>query len=49
MIADANWLDAIGRSFREGFFMFWETLWPLILGFALSGAVQAFVSHDAMQ
>src|ERR1039458_997955 len=29
--------------------MFWETLWPLILGFSLSGAVQAFVSHEAMQ
>ena len=25
--------------------MFWETLWPLILGFGLSGAVQAFVSR----
>ena len=35
----------IGRSLREGFFMFWETLWPLVLGFGLSGAVQAFVSH----
>src|SRR2546430_3375280 len=29
--------------------MFWETLWPLILGFALSGAVQAFVSRSQMQ
>ncbi|MHB8328288.1 MAG: permease [Acidimicrobiales bacterium] len=43
------WLDAIGRSLREGFFMFWETLWPLILGFSLSGAVQAFVSHETLQ
>jgi uncharacterized protein len=39
----------VGRSLREGFFMFWETLWPLILGFTLSGAVQAFVSRDSMQ
>ncbi len=39
----------IGRSLREAFFMFWETLWPLVLGFGLSGAVQAFVSRDAMQ
>src|SRR5665213_1459863 len=39
----------IGRSLRESFFMFWETLWPLILGFGLSGAVQAFVSRDAIQ
>ncbi len=42
-------LDDILRSLREGFFMFWETLWPLILGFTLSGAVQAFVSRDSMQ
>ncbi|MDQ1403435.1 MAG: uncharacterized protein QOG03_1751 [Actinomycetota bacterium] len=39
----------IGRSLREGFFMFWETLWPLVLGFSLSGAVQAFVSKDQME
>jgi uncharacterized membrane protein YraQ (UPF0718 family)/YHS domain-containing protein len=39
----------VGRSLREAFFMFWETLWPLILGFGLSGAVQAFVSKDDMQ
>ena len=38
-------LDAL----REAFFMFWETLWALVLGFALSGAVQAFVSKDEMQ
>ncbi len=29
--------------------MFWETLWPLVLGFGLSGAVQAFVSREQMQ
>jgi uncharacterized membrane protein YraQ (UPF0718 family)/YHS domain-containing protein len=39
----------VGSSFREAFFMFWETLWALILGFTLSGAVQAFVSRDQMQ
>jgi uncharacterized protein len=39
----------IGRGLREGFFMFWETLWPLVLGFGLSGAVQAFVPKDQMQ
>src|SRR5215831_5772283 len=42
-------LEDIARGLREGFFMFWETLWPLILGFTLSGAVQAFVSRDQMQ
>jgi len=39
----------IGHSLREGFFMFWATLWALILGFGLSGAVQAFVSRSEMQ
>jgi uncharacterized protein len=48
-LATAMWLVDIGRSLREAFFMFWETLWPLVLGFGLSGAVQAFVSHDSMQ
>jgi uncharacterized membrane protein YraQ (UPF0718 family) len=33
----------------EAFFMFWATLWALVLGFALSGAVQAFVSRGEMQ
>jgi uncharacterized membrane protein YraQ (UPF0718 family)/YHS domain-containing protein len=41
--------DDVRDSFREAFFMFWETLWALVLGFTLSGAVQAFVSKDDMQ
>jgi len=47
--ATATFLVDVARSLREGFFMFWETLWPLILGFGLSGAVQAFVSRESMQ
>jgi uncharacterized membrane protein YraQ (UPF0718 family)/YHS domain-containing protein len=39
----------IGHSCREGFFMFWETLWALVLGFGLSGAVQSFVSRSEME
>jgi len=39
----------VSDSLREGFFMFWETLWALVLGFGLSGVVQAFVSKDEMQ
>jgi len=39
----------VGDSLREGFFMFWETLWALVLGFGLSGVVQAFVSKEEMQ
>src|SRR5205809_6973404 len=34
-------------SFAFG--MFWEILWALILGFALSGAVQALVSKEEMR
>jgi uncharacterized membrane protein YraQ (UPF0718 family) len=30
------------------FAMGWEILWPLILGFALSGVIQAVVSHSEM-
>jgi uncharacterized protein len=42
------WAD-VGRSLGEAFSMFWITWWALVLGFALSGAVQAFVSRQAMQ
>ncbi len=41
--------DTIGRSLADGAGMFWETLWALVLGFTLSGAVQAFVSRAEMQ
>ncbi|MGH3549562.1 MAG: permease [Pseudonocardiaceae bacterium] len=42
-------LTAIGNSLYEAFSMFWETLWALVLGFGLSGAVQAFVSRGQMR
>jgi uncharacterized membrane protein YraQ (UPF0718 family) len=44
-----NVVVEVGHSLREGFFMFWETLWALVLGFGLSGAVQAFVSRAEME
>jgi uncharacterized membrane protein YraQ (UPF0718 family) len=37
------------EAVRMAFFMFWETFWALVLGFGLSGVVQAFVSHEEMQ
>ena len=40
-----NLLDALSFAFG----MFWEILWALILGFALSGAVQAVVSKSEMR
>ncbi len=49
LATSAGWVDTVGRSLRVGFFMFWETLWPLIFGFGLSGAVQAFVSRESIQ
>ena len=39
----------VGRSLREAFFMFWETLWPIALGFGLSGAIQAFVGRQSIE
>jgi hypothetical protein len=42
-------MTTIGRSLEEAFFMFWQTLWALIVGFTLSGFVQAFVSRRQMQ
>ena len=45
----AHAVTDVGHSVREAFYMFWETLWALVLGFGLSGAVQAFVSRDEMQ
>jgi uncharacterized protein len=49
MIGTVTFLVDIGRSLREAFFMFWVTLWPLVLGFGISGAVQTFVTPAAMQ
>ncbi|GAC1611362.1 MAG: hypothetical protein NVS3B26_23730 [Mycobacteriales bacterium] len=39
----------IGNSLAEGWWMFYDTVWALVLGFGLSGAVQAFVSKGEMQ
>nr|HET6904110.1 permease [Ktedonobacteraceae bacterium] len=41
-------LTSLGQALFMSFSMLWEILWPLILGFALSGIVQAVVSHQAM-
>ena len=44
----ANFIAAFGHALWMAFAMFWEILWPLILGFGLSGAVQAVVSKGEM-
>jgi len=41
-------IDAVIRALGMALAMGWEILWPLILGFALSAAVQAVVSKQQM-
>ena len=38
-------MDTAWHSLTDAAGMLWETLWALVLGFGLSGAVQAFVSR----
>src|SRR5213596_787996 len=47
MLADLG--GEIVRALSFAFGMFWEILWALILGFALSGAVQGVVSKREMR
>src|SRR5437867_2750861 len=47
MLASVGGEPVQAPSFAFG--MFWEILWALILGFALSGAVQALVSKEEMR
>jgi uncharacterized membrane protein YraQ (UPF0718 family) len=48
-LADIDILTELGDALSFAFGMFWEILWALILGFALSGAVQAIVSKGEMR
>ena len=48
MLAAAIAAD-LGHALSFAFGMFWEILWALILGFAISGAVQAVVSKAEMR
>jgi uncharacterized membrane protein YraQ (UPF0718 family) len=43
-----NVLHAIGMALWMAFLMFWQILWPLILGFTLSGVIQAVISKEEM-
>jgi len=43
-----NLIASLGHALWMAFAMFWEILWPLILGFGLSGVVQAVVSKGEM-
>jgi uncharacterized membrane protein YraQ (UPF0718 family)/YHS domain-containing protein len=48
-VITASVMSQTGESLKMAFFMLWETLWALILGFGLSGLVQAFVSKESME
>src|SRR5579859_3477189 len=41
-------LQALGSALQMAFFMFWEVLWPLALGFLISAVVQSVVSRRAV-
>jgi uncharacterized membrane protein YraQ (UPF0718 family)/YHS domain-containing protein len=42
-------VSTIGDGLGNAFEMAWEVWWALILGFALSGIVQAWISHEQME
>ena len=41
-------VNAVLSALQAAFFMFWDILWPLALGFLLSAVVQAVVSRGAV-
>ena len=41
-------INAIREALQMAFFMFWEVLWPLALGFLISAVVQSLVSREAV-
>jgi hypothetical protein len=43
-----NILDAIGQSLLAAVGMAWQVLWSLVLGFVISGMIQAYVSRQRM-
>jgi uncharacterized protein len=45
----ASIISSLGDALSFAFGMTWEVLWALILGFALSGAIQAVVSKEEMR
>lgn len=41
-------MAALADALKTAFDMFWDVLWPLVVGFGLSAMVQVFVSHKTM-
>jgi uncharacterized protein len=42
-------LTTIGNGFKDAFLMAWEVWWALVLGFAISAVVQAWVPRERIQ
>jgi uncharacterized protein len=42
-------LEVIGHGLRDSFLMAWEVWWALVLGFAISGIVQAWVPRERIE
>jgi uncharacterized membrane protein YraQ (UPF0718 family)/YHS domain-containing protein len=42
-------LEVIGEGFANAFLMAWQVWWALVLGFAISAVVQAWVPREAIQ
>ncbi|HWX44124.1 MAG TPA: permease [Solirubrobacteraceae bacterium] len=42
-------LTTIGDGFKDAFLMAWEVWWALVLGFAISGMVQAWVPRERIE
>ncbi len=42
-------LNVVGNGFKDAFLMAWEVWWALVLGFAISGIVQAWVPRERIQ
>src|SRR5438045_7323130 len=49
MLVTATVAGKLGDALSFAFGMFWEILWALILGFALSAVVQAMVAKGEMR
>ena len=41
-------MSSLGHGVQDAFWMFYETFWALVLGFTLSGIIQALVSRKTM-
>jgi uncharacterized protein len=42
-------LDVVGNGLKDSFLMAWEVWWALVLGFAISAIVQAWVPRERIQ